>query len=165
VSQSATATCASCRGVCVMVCRSVCQKEADDRGATRVLLFFLQQWTKPGLVSLLPVVMISLFSLLFVLSLVLSFPFAFHFCLLQYSCSFCLAVFSSTCFRILLISFCHSCLVCASLSILILFQFAPFLCLFYYSVPILLSRPLCPSFPHFNISASSCFFTFVVSVS
>lgn len=61
MSESPTATCASCRGVCVMVCRSVCQKEADDRGATRVLPFFLQQWTKPCLVFFLPVVIISLF--------------------------------------------------------------------------------------------------------
>jgi hypothetical protein len=44
-----------------MVCRSVCQKEADDRGATRVLPLFLQQWTKLGLVFFLPVVMIFLF--------------------------------------------------------------------------------------------------------
>lgn len=39
-----------------MVCRSVCQKEADDIGATRVLLFLLQQWTKPGLVLFICIV-------------------------------------------------------------------------------------------------------------
>ena len=74
-----------------MVCRSVCQIEADDRGATRVLLFFLQQWTKRVWFSFF-LLSFLYFSLLFVLSLVLSFPFPFYFCLVQYSCSFCIVV-------------------------------------------------------------------------
>ena len=124
VSESPTATCASCRRVCVMVCRSVCQKEADDRGATRVLPFFVQQWTKPDLVFFLPFVIIY-FSLLFVLSLVLPFPFPFYFCFVQYSCSFSIAVLYlylylfRPFFFFLLNSSCRSYPLCASHSFLI----------------------------------------------
>lgn len=87
----------------VMVCRSVCQKEADDRGATRVLPFLLQQWTKPGLVLFY--------------SFVQHFRFPFNFICVSFSIhvrSVCCPLTLLVSLFFLLVYFCRSYPLCAS---------------------------------------------------
>lgn len=147
-----------------MVCRSVCQKEADDRGATRVLPFFLQQWTKLGLVFFLPVSLFfsfvrSALSTFFSFSILFLSRSIFLFVLTR--CP--LALLVSLFFTYFLLSFL---LCCSSHSSLILSQFSAFLSLWYSSTPILLPCLPCPPFPHVLYPPlSSYLFTFVFSVS